>query len=297
MNETKKRRKSWQKTPTFLYIITGLVLIYLLLPVLIVIPMSFSSTEMLSFPPKGLSLRWYTKFFTESKWISAAMTSLKISIGTVVLSGTLGIVAALGLSKKIMSGNKVLKLVLMLPMMLPAVIVAVSMYMTYSGWELVGTFRGIILAHTCLAVPYVVNMVSAAMTGLDPSHYDAARSLGAGHWTAVRKVIIPLIKPAIFSSLLFAFVTSWDETVIVLFLSNSKTMTLPRLIYSELKYGISPIIAAVSSMLICITLFVFIVTRILGGMSPQARAARLNAKLEREQMKHERTLEKANAGV
>lgn len=291
MNEKKRKIKSWQKTPLFLYIITGIVLFYLILPVLIVIPMSFSGSEMLSFPPKGFSLRWYMKFFTESKWLSAAFTSLKIAAGTVLLAGILGIVAALGLSKKIMSGNKALKLILMLPMMLPAVIVAVSMYMSYAGWELVGTFRGLIVAHTCLALPYVVNMVSAALTGLDPSHYDAARSLGAGHWTAIRKVVIPLIKPAIFSSLLFAFVTSWDETVIVLFLSNSKTMTLPRLIYSELKYGISPIIAAVSSMLICITLFVFIITRVLGGMSPQARAAKLNARLEKEQLKREEALE------
>ena len=169
-------------------------------------------------------------------------------------------------------------MILMAPMMLPSIIVAISMYLVYGQWRIVGTFFGIIVAHTCLAIPFVVTLISAALMSLDPRQYDAARSLGANHLTAVRKVVLPLIKPAIFSSMLFSFITSFDETVLVLFITKTNTLTLPRIIYADLRYGISPALAAVSSLLIFVTLLLFLLSRVLADMRPEAKAARLAAK-------------------
>ena len=292
---TKRKRKSWRRRPIWLYIIVALVLLYLIFPIIVVVPMSFSNSELIRFNPDSVSLRWYRKFFSDSKWLKAAFTSLKIAAGTVCLSGVLGIVAAIGLSRPAMKRSGLLKLILQLPMMLPAVIVAVAMYLVMGKWGLVGTYPGIILAHTCLALPYVVTLVSSALTGVNPSYYNAARVMGASHWTAVRKVILPLIRPAIFSSMLFGFITSWDETVVVLFLTNSKTMTLPRLIYAELKYGISPIIAAISSLLICLTLCAFLLSRLISANSQQSRALRAQKRMEKQAVREREQMERAHA--
>ena len=279
----RNKLKTWNRKPIMLYIITGAVLFFLILPILIVIPMSFNGAPILQFPPTSFSLRWYEEFFNDEQWTKAALVSIKIAIGTTFLSCAFGIFAALGLSKKILRNAKGLKLVLMAPMMLPSIIVAISMYLVYGQWRIVGTFFGIIVAHTCLAIPFVVTLISAALMSLDPRQYDAARSLGANHFTAVRKVVLPLIKPAIFSSMLFSFITSFDETVLVLFITKTNTLTLPRIIYADLRYGISPALAAVSSLLIFVTLLLFLLSRVLADMRPEAKAAKRMAKVERQE--------------
>lgn len=276
-----RHSKTWKRKPIALYIITGLVLFFLVLPILIVVPMSFNGASILQFPPTSFSLRWYEEFFNSSQWTRAALVSVKVALGTMVLACTFGILAALGLSKKIMRKSKGVKLLLMAPMMLPSIIVAIAMYLVYGQWKIVGTYFGIVVAHTCLAIPFVVTLISAALMNLDPRQYDAARSLGADHFTAIRKVVLPLIKPAIFSSMLFSFITSFDETVLVLFITKTNTLTLPRIIYADLRYGISPALAAVSSLLILLTLFLFLLSRVLANMQPDAKAARLAAKAER----------------
>lgn len=274
--------KTWNRKPILLYIVTIVVLFFLMLPILIVVPMSFNGAPVLQFPPTSFSLRWYHEFFNNSQWTTAALVSIKIAIGTTILACTFGILAALGLSKKILRNAKGVKLILMAPMMLPTIIVAISMYLVYGQWRIVGTYFGIIVAHTCIAIPFVISLVAAALLSLDPRQYDAARSLGANHFTAVRKVVLPLIKPAILSSMLFSFITSFDETVLVLFITKSNTLTLPRIIYADLRYGISPALAAVSTLLIFLTLFLFLLSRVLTNMRPEAKAERLMLKLQKQ---------------
>ena len=284
----KKKIKTWKKPPVLLYFLTALILIFLVTPILMVVPMSFTSSSLLKFPPEGFSFRWYEEFFSSSKWLDAAWVSIRIALGTTVIAVIFGTLGSLCVTKKVMrkgKSGKWIKLAMQLPMMLPAVIVAVAMYLVFGNMKVIGEIWPVILAHSCLAIPMVVTMMSSALAGLDASQYDAARVLGANHFQATMKVVLPLIKPSILSSCLFAFITSFDESVLVLFITKSKTMTLPRIMYADLKYGISPSLAAVSSLLICATLTFFVLSRVLSGMSPEARAKKLQAKIEKEQRK------------
>lgn len=284
----KKRKFSLECKPVLLYFLSALILLFLILPVLVVIPMSFTESTLLKFPPEGFSFQWYEEFFGNEKWLHGALVSLKAALGTTVFAVLLGGMGAIGVSRKVLRRSKWVKLIMMLPMMLPSVIVAVSMYMVFGNHGLIGNLWVIIAAHTCLAIPMVVALFSSALIGLDPSQYNAARVLGATHWQAIIRVVLPLIKPAIFSSCLFAFITSFDESVLVLFITNTKTQTLTRLIFAELKYGISPALAAVSTLLICITLAFFFLSRGLSAMGPSARAARFQIKAEKQQLRMER---------
>jgi putative spermidine/putrescine transport system permease protein len=142
-------------------------------------------------------------------------------------------------------------------MILPSIIVAISMYMIYGQWKLVGTYTGLIIAHTCLAIPMVVILVSASLYGVDINLYNAARSLGANHFTALWKIVLPLIKPAVFTSMLFAFITSFDESVVSIFIAKSQTTTLPKMIFNSLKYEISPAVTSISAILIYTTIILF----------------------------------------
>ena len=264
-----KKEKTWDKKPVWLYIICVLVLCFLILPVLIIIPMSFGGAEYLEFPPSSFSLRWYANFFNDSEWLHATWNSITIGFGTMVLSCLLGISAAVGVTMKAMKKGKIFSIILMVPMILPAIIATIAMYAVYGHWKLVGTYHGIVIAHSCLAIPLVVTLVSASLYGLDSRYYDAARSLGATHLTAIRKIVIPLIKPAVLSSMLFAFITSFDESVIALFITRQNTMTLPRMIFDSLKYEISPSVSAVSSLLIFLTILIFVVNAVFKKKAPK----------------------------
>lgn len=292
----KKTHKSWRRKPVALYCLSALILVFLVTPILIVIPMSFTESTLLKFPPQGFSLQWYEKFFHDKQWVNGAVVSLKAALGTTVLAVTLGTMGAIGISKKVMRKSKWAKLIMQLPMMLPAVIVAVSMYLVFGRFRIIGQLWTIVVAHTCLAIPMVVTMISSALIGLDPSQYDAARVLGASHWQATVQVVLPLIKPSIFSSCLFAFITSFDESVLALFITKTKTQTLPKLMFAELKYGISPELAAVSTLLIGITLTFFLLSRALSAMSPNAKAARQQARAEKKRFALEESRREAEKG-
>mgnify|MGYP001147296186 CR=1 FL=1 len=255
----KSRIPRWNKNPLWLYIICALVLLFLIMPVLIIVPMSFGGSAFLEFPPKSFSLRWYQAFFSDSEWIRGAWNSLKIATGTTIIACLLGISAAIGITSKAMQKSSALfNIILLIPMILPSIIVAIAMYMTYGQWRLVGTFPGLIVAHTCIAIPMVVTLVSASLYGVDINLYNAARSLGANHFTALRKIVLPLIKPAILTSMFFAFITSFDESVISIFIAKQQTTTLPKMIFNSLKYEISPAVSSISAILIYITLILFV---------------------------------------
>jgi len=249
-------KASWQKTPIWLYVFCCLVALYIMLPVIIVAVMSFSGGDFLEFPPSKLSLRWYKAFFQSSEWLQAAWNSTRIALGVVAISVILGLLAALGITNRGMKRRKVFNTVLMIPLIIPPIIVAVAMYMTFGKWGLLGTYPGVLIGHACMVTPFVLILISSSLYGLDSRLYDAARVLGASHFRAIRLVVLPLIKPAIFSSILFAFIVSFDEVIISVFLVSTKTVTLPKMMFDSLRFEITPIISSISTMLVALTISV-----------------------------------------
>lgn len=260
----KNRAKKMKERSIPLYIWCVVVLLFLMLPLLIVIPMSFGGSSILEFPPSSLSLRWYEEM-VQGDWMTGLWNSLKIGAGTVILSVGLGTLCAIGIKNPNMKFGGIINIICLLPMMLPVVIIAVAMYLVYGSWKITGSFPAIILAHTCIAVPMVITMMTSALSNIDMRLYDAARSLGASHMEANMKVILPLVRPALFTSILFAFVTSFDESVISLFITDRTTITLPRMIFNSLRYEISPVISAISTLLIGVTVIIFAANSLIGG--------------------------------
>lgn len=258
----KKDAKKMKESSIPLYIWCTVVMLFLMLPILIIVPMSFGGSDFLEFPPSSFSLRWY-KAMVEGEWMKGLLNSMKIAVGTVVLSVGLGTLAAIGIKNPKMKFGGIINIICLLPMMLPVVIIAVAMYLVYGSWKITGTFPAIILAHCCIAVPMVITMMTSALSNVDMRLYDAARSLGASHMEANIRVILPLVKPALFTSILFSFVTSFDESVISLFITDRTTITLPRMIFNSLRFEISPAISAISTVLIVVTVIIFIVNSFL----------------------------------
>lgn len=250
-----------------------LVLLFLLLPVLIVFPLSFSSGAYLSFPPPGLSLRWYVSFFSSRSWIDSGLVSLKVAIPVTILAVLLGTPAAIGLTRGRFRGRAVVDMLVLAPVVVPGIIVAIGTYFVYSQYGLVGHPIALILGHTCLAVPFVVINVSAALQGVDSQLERASLSLGATPLTTFRSVTLPLILPGVLAGAVFAFITSFDELLIALFLSGTGAVTLPRRMFDEIRYDIDPTIAAVSSLLIVTTTGLMLTAELSRRRSQRRRTA------------------------
>jgi putative spermidine/putrescine transport system permease protein len=229
---------------------------FLIIPTLVVIAMSFTNSLLLHFPPRGFSMRWYSDFFDDQAWTQSATTSLKVASITTVLATVLGTTMALGLVRGRFPGKALIGALALSPLVVPVIVVAVAMQLTFSRWNLVGSVTGLVLAHTALAMPFVVVNVGAGLRTIDPQLERAARTLGASPLRAFWRVTIPLIWPAVAAAALFAFITSWDEVVVAIFLSSSAVRTLPVLMWSQVHDSIQPTIAAVAAMLTGITVLV-----------------------------------------
>lgn len=233
-----------------LYLFCILVFAFLLAPILVIIPMSFSSADFLQFPPPSFSLRWYQNFFSRQDWLSATMLSLRVAVATSALSTVLGIMAALALARTSFFGKDLIYAFIVSPMIIPAIIVAVAVLFVYARLKLVGSFVGLVFAHTTLALPYVVINVTASLRTFDIDLEKAAMSLGANRLQAFTKITLPLIQPGVFAGALFAFVISWDELVVALFVSGTKAITLPRQMWLSLRQDIDPTIASIATLLV-----------------------------------------------
>ncbi|MDE0229781.1 MAG: ABC transporter permease [Spirochaetaceae bacterium] len=239
----------------------GLVLLFLLAPLLVVVPLSFNAepyftfTEgMLRLDPDAWSLRWYRNVAQDPEWHRALANSLVIGIAATTLATTLGTLAALGLSNPAMPGRAAITALLISPMITPLIISAVGMFFFYSTVGLAQTHLGLILAHATLGAPFVVITVTASLAGFDRNLVRAAASLGAGPLTAFRRVQLPLIAPGVVSGALFAFATSFDEVVTVLFIGGLEQRTVPRQMWSGIREEISPAILAVATFLFALAL-------------------------------------------
>lgn len=251
-----RRRWSISWSRVILGLFSALVLLYLVAPVAIVIPMSFSAAKYLSFPPPGLSLQWYQNFFARADWTSATIQSIRVAFTVMILATVLGVAASLALVRGSFPGKDIVNLIIVSPLVVPAIIVAIAIYGIYVRLYLVQTFWGLVLAHTVLAVPYVVVNVSATLRGFDIRLEQAAQSLGANAWQTFRYVTLPMISPGIFAGAVFAFIASFDELIVALFIAGARGRTLPMRMFEGLRMEIDPTIAAVSSMLITFSVLI-----------------------------------------
>jgi len=230
-----------------------LVLAFLALPIVIVAALSFSSASYLTFPPPAFGIRWYRTYLGSGEWLASTWLSLGVAAGVVILATTLGTFASLGLARLPRAMRAVVGSLILSPLIVPGVVVAIGIYYVFARYRLVGTPIGLVLAHTCLAVPFVVISVSASLAGLDRRLEQAALSLGATPWNTFRQVTLPLIRPGVLVGALFAFITSFDELIVALFLSGSGAITLPRRMWDDLRFAIDPTIAVVSTLTIVLT--------------------------------------------
>lgn len=251
----------------------GAMLVFLVAPVLVVLPLSFTSGQLLVFPLPGWSLQWYRDFFGNPVWTSALWNSFAIGGVTTVLATALGTAAAVGLHGARSRWTGAILALLVTPLAVPVVIVAVATFYFFATLKLVGTFLGLVLAHTVLALPFVVVTVSATLQGFDPNLTRAAASLGAPPWRAFRTVTLPIIAPGVVSGALFAFVTSFDELVVAIFLSSPQLRTLPRQIFSGVSENISPTITAAAVVLLLVSLVLMAAMEALRRRSERLRRA------------------------
>jgi putative spermidine/putrescine transport system permease protein len=228
------------------------VLAFLALPLLVVLPISFSAAKYLTFPPPGWSAQWYDRYFGSREWMNATWRSVEVAILTTAAATAVGTAAALALRRPF-RGKSLVHLVIVAPMVVPAIITAIAVYGLYARLRLVGTLHGLVLAHTVLALPFVVVVVGATLRGFDETLELAAQNLGANRWQTFRRVTLPLIRPGIISGALLAFITSFDEVVVAIFVSGARAPTLPKQMWDGIRTEIDPTVAAVSTLLIGVT--------------------------------------------
>ncbi len=236
-----------------LWLWTGLVLLYLMFPVAIVVPMSLSSERYLGFPPLGWSLRWYRTLLTSPDWTSAITNSFKVAIPVALLSVLLGTAAGYGLVRGGFAGKRAINALIIAPIVVPHIILAIGLYAVFADARIVGTSLAVVLGHVVVAAPLVVITVSAVLRGFDTDLERAALSLGAAPLQVFRRVTLPLISPAILAGAVFAFSTSFDELMIALFVSGVSARTLPRQMWEQLQFQLTPTIAAAATLVLVLS--------------------------------------------
>lgn len=237
----------------WLYLISGLAMVFLIAPTLIVIPMSFSNSQYLEFPPTSWSLRWYTHYLESPEWMQATLTSVKAATLTMLLATPMGVMAAYGLSMSRMRAGRLIYLMLITPMIIPVILLAIGAFYVYAKLSLLNTIFGLVLAHSLLAIPLVLIVVSAGLKGFDPSQEMAARNLGASRFVAFMRVTLPQIRFSVITGALLSFLTSFDEVVVALFISGGDNSTLTRNMFNALRDQIDPTITSISTLMILIS--------------------------------------------
>jgi putative spermidine/putrescine transport system permease protein len=238
-------------------LICAAVLLFLISPIIVIMPLSFNSESYFTYPMPGLSLKWYQEFFTNARWIDSVVMSIQVAVSVTIIATTLGILASLGLSRLNMRGKAAIIAMLLMPMIVPVIISAVGMYFFYVRLGILNiTWApiGLILAHTALAAPFVVISVTATLSGFDYNLMRAGASLGAPPTTVFFKVVMPLILPGVISGALFAFVTSFDEVVVAVFLASPEQRTLPKQMFNGIRENINPTITAAATLLILVSI-------------------------------------------
>ena len=259
-------------------VICGAIFVFLITPIIVVMPLSFNAEdfftftpEMLRFDPEGYSLKHYRDFFTNSDWQAALRNSLLIAPAATILSVSFGTLAAIGLSSEHVPFRRAIMAILISPMIVPLIISAAGMYFFYSRIGLQGTYLGVVLAHAALGIPFVIITVTATLVGFDRSLTRAAANMGANPVTTFFRVQMPLILPGVISGGLFAFITSFDEVVVVLFVGSAGQKTLPWQMFIGLREQISPTILAVATILVTLSIMLLVTVEVLRRRSERLR--------------------------
>ena len=264
------------KNRLWLYIFSFITLFLLIVPSLVVIPMSFSASQYLEFPPREWSLRWYENYFFSWKvengfndWMAATWTSIKVAVLTIFVAVPIGTMAAYGLINSSSRISKILFPIFISPMMVPIILVAVGLFYFFVQFKLVGSVLGLVIGHSLVALPLVLIIVFSALKNYDMNQEKVARSLGAGRFRAFREITLPQIKFSIISASLIAFLTSFDEIIISLFVAGGDNSTITRSMFLALRDQIDPTIAAISTILIIISSGLLIIVQLLGNNKDQ----------------------------
>lgn len=251
----------------WLYIFATIVMILLVIPTLIVIPMSFSDSQYLEFPPTNWSTRWYESYVNSPEWMNATFTSLKAAFLTMLVATPIGVVAAYGLHTSGVRLVRVAFVLLITPMMVPVVLIAIGAFYIYVKLNLLYTLTGLVLAHTILALPLVLIVAGSALKSYDMNQELAARSLGAPRWRAFFDITLPQIRFAVVTAALLSFLTSFDEVVIAMFISGGDNPTLTRNMFNALRDQIDPTIASISTIMIVVTSLLMVLAQVFGRNS------------------------------
>ena len=243
-----QRRTEYGKI--FIGIFAGAVFTFLVVPTILSVPMSFSDTNYLVFPPKGLTLKWHHTFFTDEKWVAPTLFSLKLASITTGVSLIIGTMGSLAMVRGVLPGKRIFHIFFLSPMMTPLIVTAFAVYGLFASLRLIGTLPGLVLAHTIICVPYVILVVTANLYRFDLSMELAARNLGASALRTFMHVTLPIIRPGIIAAGIFCFIESLDELVLVLFLMGTTKMTLPLRMFSNIQFRINPTVAAASTVFI-----------------------------------------------
>ena len=239
-----------------LLVVSGFVLLFLIGPLLILVPSSFSSAQYLKFPPPGLSLQWYDRFLGRPEWLSSLLLSLRVALMSTAITTVLGVLTSLALVRGRFRGKGLVYGIILAPMIVPTIITAIAVYFLFSRLDMVGSPFAMALGHTVIALPLVVIIVSATLQSFDVRLEQAAIGLGASPLRAFSQITLPLIAPGVVTAALFAFLTSFDELLIPLLLSGTTSQTLPVRMWNSVLMQIEPTIAAVSTFLIGVAVVV-----------------------------------------
>ena len=250
-------------------LIAGNALVYavLLLPLLIVVAISFTSGAGVDFPPPGLSLRWFDYIAHRPEFVSGTINSLILAVVATILALILGVLASIGMVRYRFRGKQVVEALFLAPLVVPSLIIGVSLLYFFSTIGLMDSFQRLVLAHLILTLPYTIRSVSATLYGLDPSYEEASRIMGADQLRTFRKVLLPLLRPGIVVACLFAFIVSFDNFNLSIFLINANTVTLPVRILTYLQFQFDPSIAAVSTVLLVGTVAILAVAERTVGLT------------------------------
>jgi len=260
---------SWRQPRRLLLLgLGGLTVFFLMVPTLVVVPMSFTASNALTFPPEGLSLRWYEKMLTDRQWSTGFVNSAQVAIVTAVASTILGTLAALGTVRGRFPGRNATQALILSPLIVPVIIIAIGMFSVFVRWKVAGSLPGLVLAHTALAVPFVVVNVAASLRTVDRNLELAAQSLGASPVRTFRRITLPLILPGVLAGGLFAFITSWDEVVVSIFLTSARFRTLPVEMWEQVRQVVDPTVAAVATTLLVVTTTVLLLAFVVRRQAP-----------------------------
>lgn len=251
------------RLPLLLRIVSVLVAAYLVAPLLVLIPVSFTGKQSFEFPPTSWSLDYYAKFFTDPMWQNSLRSSVLIAVVVAIVATVIGTLAAFTLTRVAFRGREFTRVLLLTPMMVPSIVAAVAAFSVALRLGLVGSFGGFVVTHTMLALPFVIVAVGASLSSFDTRLEDAAAGLGANRFSTLTRVTLPLLLPGVLSGAVFAFVTSFDEVVIALYLQSPVLRTLPVQMYTSVKLQTDPTIAAASTVIVVVTSAIILLPQLL----------------------------------